>query len=63
MKNIILKSITGLAFMAMITAASFMDSKSNIPAIVLVIALGWLGMFALANRDHEQVRKDSRYEK
>ena len=56
MKNVILKLITGLAFIGIFTAGSFIGTQSRIPAIIFVVCLGWIGMFALANKEYERVQ-------
>jgi hypothetical protein len=49
MKNIILKSITGLAILAFFTAGSCMDNPSPIPAIIVLASIGWVALYSLAN--------------
>ena len=49
-KNVILKSITNLAFITFITSVAFADSENPIPFfITMFVSLGWLYLFSKAN--------------
>ena len=49
-KNVILKTITYIAFVTFIAAIAFADSEDPIPFFVaMFVSLGWLYLFALAN--------------
>ena len=63
MKNFLLKTIAYLAAFIFIVSASCLDSMSWVPAIVCVASLGYLLLFALANKEWLSVYEDSRWEK
>ena len=46
-----------------IVSASCLDSFSWVPAVVCVLTIGWLGLFALANKEWLAMYDDSRDEK
>ena len=49
-KNVVLKSISVLAFCLFILGGISLDSFSNIPYIMCIISLLWLVPFGIANR-------------
>ena len=63
MKNIVLKTITILVAFIFIVSASCLDSLSWVPAIVCVASLGYLLLFALANKEWLAMYEDSRDER
>ena len=53
MKNAILKTITAIMIFIFLLGAACLDSISNIPAVMCIIALAWLAPFAYANRGEQ----------
>lgn len=51
MKNKILLTITGIAYIAFFISGMAADSGSNIPIIICFVCSAWMGLFAFANRD------------
>lgn len=50
MKNLILKTVTVLAFVGFWASIAMMDSENIIPfVIVMFVSLGWLFLFSKAN--------------
>ena len=49
-KNVVLKSISVLAFCLFILGGISLDSFSNIPYIMCIVSLLWLVPFGIANR-------------
>lgn len=51
MKNIILKGITGVAFVLFLLSASCLDSENFMPPmIVMLVSFAWLALMAEANK-------------
>lgn len=49
-KNVILNTITYLAFIVLLTSVALLDSDNNAPFYVsMFVSLGWLYLFAKAN--------------
>ena len=49
-KNVILNTVTYLAFLTLLTSVALLDSENNIPFYVaMLVSLGWLYLFALSN--------------
>ena len=57
-KNVILNTVTYLAFLTLLTSVALLDSENNIPFYVaMLVSLGWLYLFAKANekgKSHER---------
>ena len=56
MKNVILKTITGIAIMSFFTGGALIGSEEpvrTIAVIMLFLGLGWLFLFSLANSEEE----------
>lgn len=52
MRNLVLKTITAIAIIALIIGVSGMNSEEPvIPATICGIAMGWLLPFTLANKE------------
>lgn len=51
MKNKILRGFTRIVLLIAVFNACLLDSRSNIPIIILYACLAWLGLYALVNHE------------
>ena len=49
MRNLILKASSRLAMITLLISFSALDSDSNIPIIVAIVSLAYLGIYIYAN--------------
>ena len=63
MKNFILKTIAYVMVFIFLVSASCLDSVSWLPTVLCVVAVGYLGLFALANKEWLAMYEDSQDEK
>ena len=58
LKNKILKATITLAVVAFFIFATALDSQSNIPFVICLVCMLYIGVFAYANREWLRKRKE-----
>lgn len=58
LKNKILKATITLAVVAFFIFATALDSQSNIPFVICLVCMLYIGVFAYANREWVHKRKE-----